>query len=92
MSKLINKTASKRHNIPFDKIPTVKGNIHGGSVVYHGKENYSAILDCVYEMTDQVSNSNGISLEEAIETVIKDEEWRLLPSHKKLIIKKLKEN
>lgn len=89
MSQVCKKQLSPRHGFEFSETPTVRGNIHGGSVVRHYPDHYGPILDCVFEMADDISNGNGVSVESAIETVLKDEGWRLLPKHKKMIVKKL---
>lgn len=73
---------SPRHGFKFMEVPTRRGSAYGGSVVVHYEESYSLILDCVYEMADQVATANGWSVERAIDQVLKDEGWTLLPSHK----------
>lgn len=82
---------SPRHGLPFAEVPTVRGSMYGGSNVAHYPESYGPILDCVYEMADDISTGNGITPEAAIEQVLRDERWRLLPKHKNMIATKLKE-
>lgn len=89
MSQLCKRQLSPRHGFSFSEVPTVRGNRHGGSVVFHYPDTYGSILDCVYEMADDISNGNGVPVETAIESVLHDEGWRLLPKHKKMIVKKL---
>lgn len=89
MAQKMWKQVSPRHQIPFDSVPTIRGSVHGGSVTPWQPAAYGPILDCVFEMADAVSTGNGISAAAAVEMVCKDENWRLLPSHKKLIIQKL---
>ena len=80
---LINK--SPRHGFVFTKVPTRRGSVWGGSVVVHYEESYSLILDCVYEMADQIATGNGWSVDKAIDQVLKDEDWKLLPKHRTAI-------
>ncbi len=82
MSRLCREESSPRHGIVFDKIPTYQ------TFIYHPPETYAWILDCVYEMVDDVSSANGVSLEAAIAQVLKDENWRVLPTHQKQIIER----
>lgn len=83
MSRPCPKEASQRHGIVFDRVPTFQ------TFIYHPPEAYSQILDCVYEMADAVSSANGVALEAAIAQVLKDENWRVLPTHQKQIIEAL---
>lgn len=73
---------SPRHGFKFKEVPTRRGSVFGGSVVVHYEDSYASILDCVYEMADQVATGNGWSVERAIDQVLRDEGWTLLPSHK----------
>lgn len=91
MSKRIYPEVSPRYGIKYNKIPTVRGSVFGGSVVRHYTECYGNILDSVCEMADVISTGNGISIERAIDVVCKDENWSVLPSDKKKIIEKIKE-
>jgi hypothetical protein len=90
MSKFIGKTVSNRHKIQFNSLPT-KHSMRGSYDIYHDYRDYADILDCVYEMSDMISCSNGVSLERAIDQVLLDEQWTILPSHKKLIATMLQE-
>lgn len=89
MAKYIGKKLTQRNNIPFTKIPVVT--VYGTVVKRYPEREYSDILDCVYEMADMVSNANGITVESAIEQVLHDEQWNILPVHKKLIAQLLKD-
>jgi len=89
MSVLIHPRTSPRHGFPFEHLPTIKGNKYGGSITRHEAENYGPILDCVYEMADQIATSNGVPYEVAITQVCEDENWRLLPRHAKMILARL---
>lgn len=80
---------SPRHGFKFNRVPTVRGSMYGGSIVRHYPDSYALILDCVFEMADDISNGNGVSAAEAIEIVCRDEDWRLLPTHKREIIRRL---
>jgi hypothetical protein len=76
---------SPRHGFKFTHIPTRRGSVFGGSVVVHYEEEYAPILDCVYEMAEQIATGNGWPVEKAIKQVCKDEGWTLLPTHKRMI-------
>lgn len=80
MARRILSTHTLRYRIPYANIPTMHGYDHPP------QEEYGTILDCVYEMADMVSTSNGISVDSAIEQVLKDEGWHILPTHKQLIL------
>lgn len=87
--KLYRTIKSPRHGFEFSEVPTVRGSIYGGSIVFHYPEYYGPILDCVFEMADQISTSNGIGAEAAIDMVLRDEGWRIIPRHRKQIIARL---
>lgn len=89
MAQKMWKQVSPRHQIPFDSVPTMRATHAGGSFTPWQPAQYGPILDSVFEMADAISTGNGISAAAAVEMVCKDEKWRLLPSHKKLIIEKL---
>lgn len=91
MSIFIGKTKSSRHGIIFESIPTMKGPRFGSSIPRYTSSDYSAILDCVYEMAGMITSSNGVSIDQAIQQVLSDEKWSILPSHKKLIATMLQE-
>lgn len=80
---------SPRHGFAFDRIPSVRGSIHGGSVTRYHESTYAAILDCVYEMADQIASGNGVTHSAAINQVLKDEQWTILPTHKAAILVRL---
>jgi hypothetical protein len=84
-TKLYKKMKSPRHGFEFSDIPTKKGSVWGGSITVHYEEDYAAILDSTYEMADQISTSNGWSIDKAIESALHDNSWTMLPKHKKLI-------
>jgi len=80
---------SPRHGIEFDRVPTVKASIRGGSKVKHRAGEYGPILDCVLEMADDISTGNGVSVESAVSQVLADEGWRILPTHRAAIVARL---
>lgn len=80
---------SPRHGFEFDRVPTVRGSIRGGSVVAHYAESYGPILDCVFEMASDISSANGWPPEDAVAHVLRDEGWRLLPTHRAAIVARL---
>lgn len=52
-------------------------------------KNYGRILDCVFEMADEMAHANGIAVMNAIEQVLKTEAWHILPMHKDMIERRL---
>lgn len=76
---------SPRHGFTFTEVPTVRGSTYGGSCVFHYPDSYGAILDSTFEMADAVASANGIAAAAAMDQVLKDEGWRLLPKHRKVI-------
>lgn len=96
MTRAVRKTVSPRHGFAFDLVPTIRGAVWGGGDVYPNgcyasrpSDDYGLVLDTVFEMTDQVSSGNGVTPAAAIETVLRDEGWRILPRHKAEIVKRL---
>jgi hypothetical protein len=89
MSESCTKQASARHGFVFSSTPTIRGSFYGGSVTLYDPQSYGAILDCVFEMADQVSSGNGVTPQQAIRKVLKDEGWRLIPQHEKEIERRL---
>lgn len=77
---------SPRHGFDFDRVPTVRGSQYGGPVVVHYHESYGPILDSVFEMTCDVADANGEDPKSALQTVLRDEGWRVLPRHQKAIL------
>lgn len=71
---------SPRNAIPYNEIPS-------GVTA----EDYGAILDCVYEMADDVATANGIGVWTAIGRVLRYEKWILLECHERLIYNLLTE-
>lgn len=82
------KQESPRHGFVFDKVPTVKGSLWGGGgvMVHDSPEDYGCVLDCIYEMTLDIADANGVEPAKAIEQVLSDEGWRILPTHKRMIL------
>ena len=90
MSKFIGKSISPRYSLPYNSVPTQKGSVWGGSFeVYIPSSDYGCVLDSVYEMTDMVASGNGCSFQKALNRVLEDEGYILLPSSKKMILKEL---
>ena len=92
MALSIGKQHTLRYNLPYNKVPTVTGMVWGGSMSRYTVEDYGCILDAVYEMTDMVSNGNGVSLESAMNTVMVDKALYILPSHRTMIYTSLAED
>lgn len=74
-----------RNTIPFCVVPVnLHNSCYSGSTDSKSSE-YALILDCVFEMADAIATGNGVAIEVAIEQVLKDEGWNVLPQHRRLI-------
>lgn len=80
---------SPRHGFRCDRVPSRRGPVFGFSVPTHGKRECGAILDCVYEMAEQIATGNGWPVDKAISQVLKDEGWVLLPTQRKEILNRV---
>lgn len=89
MAEYILRKHSPRHAIPFNHLPTIKGSMYGGSITPYSRESYGAMLDCVFEMADQIATGNGVPAAAAVDQVCRDEGWRVLPRHRAEIVKRL---
>lgn len=89
MAEKVTKQTSPRNGFVFSEVPTVRGSMYGGSAIAHSPKNYGPILDCVYEMADMISTGNGVPASQAIDMVLRDEAWRILPKHRQMIIDRL---
>jgi hypothetical protein len=47
----------------------------------YSKKEYGMILDCVYEMAEQIATSNGWVVGFAIDQLLNDKGWEVLPAH-----------
>ena len=87
---------SPRNGIKFDRVPANVAWLlsHAiGSDAHKRKTilaDYAATLDCVYEMADGISTGNGVPPLRAIEQVLRDQGWNILPTHKAVIADMLK--
>jgi ectoine hydroxylase-related dioxygenase (phytanoyl-CoA dioxygenase family) len=87
----IPKTLTPRHKFEIKAIPTRSLPL---SVLWHTDRPrhvnaYAATIDCVFEMADMVATSNGVSHDVAIDTVLRDEGWTILPTHRRMILQRL---
>lgn len=89
MARHIVPTVTPRHRLPYADIPTHHGRLACGGIERYTRDTYGGILDCVYEMANMVSTSNGIPVSVAIDQVLRDEHWHILPTHRKLIFSQL---
>ena len=89
-SMLIPLHVTARHKIRFKYLPTKDGGKYCRRKPAYTADEYASILDCVFEMADMVSTSNGIAPYKAIEQVLKDEGWLMVNIHKRMIAKSLK--
>jgi hypothetical protein len=80
-------SVSPRYGFRCDKRPKQRASPYAPTV--SGVRDYGAVLDCVYEMAEQVATGNGWSVHKAIGQVLKDEGWTLLPTHKKAILNRI---
>ena len=60
----------------------------GGDLVENPQE-YGPTLDCVYEMTSDTADANGVPYSQAIEQVLQTNGWSILPTHKRNILERL---
>lgn len=88
MAKNCEKQKSYLYGFEFNQVPTVKIGIHG-SAVKHNPESYSMILDNVYGMALNVGSIYSVDYSTEIDNILRDEDWKILPSHRKLILNKL---
>jgi hypothetical protein len=80
------KNRSQRNGIEFNKLPDSYRYDYGTA---ESIRTYGAILDCTYEMTRDVGDANGIPYSVALATVLVDEGYTVLPTHRKLILERL---
>lgn len=85
MATYVGKKLTSRYRLPYNKVPTIRGPFFGTSIARYARDDYGCILDAVYEMTDMVSNGNGVSPESAMRTVMQDKDLYILPSHRTMI-------
>jgi hypothetical protein len=89
MSRLTWPDKSPRHGFAYDRVPTKRGSVYGGSLDAHDHVEYGSILDSVFEMASDIEAANNAPASAAIDQVLKDERWRILPRHRKLIVERL---
>jgi hypothetical protein len=80
------KTISPRHGFVVEAVPTVNG-----WDWFSEAPSYAAVLDCTYEMTLDLVAANAITPAAAVAKVMVDENWKVLPTHVKAIIKRVEE-
>jgi hypothetical protein len=97
MVRKVAPTISPRHAFVFDTIPTIRGSMYGGGDVYPNRcrtrnpaDDYAAVLDCVIDMADALVSGNGARPDDAVGQVLRDEDWRILPSHRAMIVHRLR--
>jgi hypothetical protein len=91
MTQTCRKQESPRYRFVFDKVPTMRVNRYGGSCeFYSSPRSYGQVLDCIYEMTLDLVDANADEPEKAIEQVLSDEGWRILPTHKKAVLDRVR--
>ena len=94
MTRKVPPTTSARHGFTFSAIPTVGGSAYGGSYpngcgATQPSVDYGQVLDCVFEMAGDLADCNGLSHDRAVDQVLRDEGWRILPTHRAEIIRRL---
>jgi hypothetical protein len=79
-----------RNKIRYDKAPSQPYTVvDQDTTSVEWPKDYGPILDSVYEMADQIMTGNGVSARQAIEQVIKDERWKILPTHIDMLVRRL---
>ena len=79
---------TSRHNIEFNRIPK-RYDLRAVRQQAQSITDYAAILDSTYEMADMVATSNSLSLESALNQVLKDEKFTVLKADQHTILKML---
>ena len=81
---------SPRHGFVFQSLPTVGGGAYPNVCGRTRPEiDYGLILDSVFEMADAITTCNGVTPEHAVAQVLRDEGWRILPTHRAAIVRRL---
>lgn len=75
---------TQRWSIPYHQVPNDMPNTAYGWPNTKAEE-YGRVLDCIYEMADQIATSNDIKIEDAIDKACRDQGWIVLPKHKRLL-------
>ena len=82
---------SPRNGIVYDSYPTVSGHVYPNSCgTRHPRLDYGAVLDSILEMSRDVMDANCVSVESAINQVLEDEAWRILPKQRRDISERLR--
>lgn len=81
------KTISPRHGFVVKAVPTISG-----CDWFSEAPSYAAVLDSTYEMTLDLVAANAITPAAAVAKVMVDENWKVLPTHVKAIIKRVEED
>lgn len=80
---------SPRHGFRCDRVPRQRNPVWGGSSPGKGVRDQGPVMDCVYEMAAQIATGNGWPVNQAIEQILKDEGWALLPTQKREICNRI---
>ena len=92
MARPCRKTISPRHGFVVKAVPTISGCDWYEYLTGDAPAHYAAVLDCVYEMTLDLVAANAITPAAAVAKVMVDENWKVLPTHVKAIIKRVEED
>lgn len=77
---------TERWNIPFYEVPEIMPNCTYTEWAPGSKaREYGRVLDTVFEKADDLATGNLETIDSAIDRVIRDHGWRLLPKHKRLL-------
>jgi hypothetical protein len=91
MSRRITPVTSQRWRFRFGAIPTVDGIAYPNQCgTSRPEDDYACVLDCTYEMACDITDANGVTPDAAISQVLKDEGWRILPTHRRDIIDRMR--
>lgn len=81
---------SPRNNIPYYQVPTnFRTQAHEIIKTEDLTRVYGQVLDCVFEMSGEIADANGVGPLVAIDKVCQVEHWKLLPTHREMLVKRL---
>jgi len=89
---------SPHNGIPFCEIPIVKGSMYGNAITVVSARDYGCLLDCLLEMSIDVTDGNGVSAAEGVRVTLATEffnvwdtpcspDWskKILPKHARAV-------
>lgn len=88
--KVVGKQTSPRNGIEFDRVPSKVARDGSHDLLYTPAE-YGQVLDTVYEIARDVRDANGVSVHEALQSALKQTEFRIMAAHHTLLATKIGE-